>query len=94
MPKTHQSMFKQGLPPVKPTKRLHVGSKKQRYSHNRHGVPLVEAARRLCIDQSNLFMALQKGQIPMIKRDGRTLVSDGALREYQARRNLKIIYRY
>jgi hypothetical protein len=74
-------------------RRLRVGAGRQQCMH-RHGVSPLEAARRLCVDQSNLFMALQKGQIPTIRRNGRTLLSHGALREYQARKHLRGTYRY
>ncbi len=49
------------------------------------GTSLVQAARFLGIDQSSLYMALQKGQIPTHRKDGRTVISQGALMEYQAR---------
>lgn len=51
----------------------------------RQGTSLVQAARFLGIDQSTLYMALQKGQIPTSRRNGRTVVSQGALMDYQAR---------
>ncbi|WP_336622332.1 hypothetical protein [Chlorogloeopsis sp. ULAP01] len=74
-------------------RRLRVGTRRQQFMH-RHGVSPLEAARRLCVDQSNLYMALQKGQIPTMRMNGRTLLSHGALREYQARKNPRSTYRY
>ncbi|MCX7593245.1 MAG: DNA-binding protein [Fischerella sp.] len=59
----------------------------------RRGVSLIEAARRLHMSQSHLFMALQKGEIPTFRKDGRTVVSQGALREYQSRKRLSATYR-
>lgn len=52
----------------------------------KHGISLVEAARRLGVSQSTLYMALQKGQIPTFRRNGRTVVSSGALSEYRSRK--------
>ena len=49
------------------------------------GTSLVQAARFLGVDQSTLYMALQKGQIPTSRRNGRTVISQGALMDYQAR---------
>ncbi|WP_422614238.1 helix-turn-helix domain-containing protein [Brasilonema bromeliae] len=49
------------------------------------GVSLAEAARRLGVSQSTLYVAVQKGQIPTFRRDGRTVVATGALTEYQIR---------
>lgn len=55
----------------------------------RQGTSLVQAARFLGMDQSSLYMALQKGQIPTHKNNGRTVISQGALLDYRARtRNL------
>ncbi|MBW4646412.1 MAG: helix-turn-helix domain-containing protein [Goleter apudmare HA4340-LM2] len=51
----------------------------------RQGTSLVQAARFLGVDQSTLYMALQKGQIPTSRRNGRTVISQGALMDYQAR---------
>ncbi|WP_390825482.1 helix-turn-helix domain-containing protein [Anabaena subtropica] len=51
----------------------------------RQGTSLVQAARFLGIDQSSLYMALQKGQIPTHKSNGRTVISQGALLDYRAR---------
>lgn len=50
------------------------------------GISLVQAARFLGVDQSSLYMALQKGQIPTRRQNGRTVVTSGALMEYQARK--------
>ncbi|HEY9800206.1 helix-turn-helix domain-containing protein [Anabaena azotica] len=51
----------------------------------RQGTSLVQAARFLGMDQSSLYMALQKGQIPTHKNNGRTVISQGALLDYRAR---------
>ncbi|WP_179047133.1 helix-turn-helix domain-containing protein [Nostoc sp. TCL26-01] len=51
----------------------------------RQGTSLVQAARFLGMDQSSLYMALQKGQIPTHRSNGRTVISQGALLDYQAR---------
>ncbi|MFN6571785.1 helix-turn-helix domain-containing protein [Dendronalium sp. ChiSLP03b] len=54
----------------------------------RPGISLVQAARFLGVDQSSLYMALQKGQIPTRRQNGRTVVTSGALMEYQARKQI------
>ncbi|GAA6618967.1 helix-turn-helix domain-containing protein [Scytonema sp. NUACC26] len=59
----------------------------------KHGISLVEAARRLGVSQSTLYIALQKGQIPTFRRDGRTVVSSGALRDYQTGKRPPCAYR-
>lgn len=59
--------------------------KKQKAGMLKPGTSLVQAARLLGVDQSTLYTALQKGQIPTYKRNGRTVVSQGALLDYQAR---------
>ncbi|MDZ8054411.1 MAG: helix-turn-helix domain-containing protein [Aulosira sp. ZfuVER01] len=51
----------------------------------KRGTSLVQAARFLGVDQSTLYMALQKGQIPTSRRNGRTVISQGALMDYKAR---------
>ncbi|OUL23873.1 helix-turn-helix domain-containing protein [Nostoc sp. 106C] len=51
----------------------------------KQGTSLVQAARFLGIDQSTLYMALQKGQIPTSRRNGRTVISQGALMDYKVR---------
>ncbi len=51
----------------------------------RQGVSLAEAAKRLGMSQSDLYVAVQKGQIPTFRKDGRTIVRPGALTEYQIR---------
>jgi excisionase family DNA binding protein len=51
----------------------------------RQGTSLVEAAKFLGVDQSTLYVALQKGQIPATTRNGRTVISQGALMDYQVR---------
>ena len=56
-----------------------------RGSKPKQGTSLVQAARFLGVDQSTLYMALQKGQIPTSRRNGRTFISQGALMDYRAR---------
>lgn len=51
----------------------------------KHGMSVVQAAKYLQVEQSTLYMALQKGQIPKLRRNGRTVVSEGALLDYRAR---------
>jgi predicted site-specific integrase-resolvase len=51
----------------------------------RQGTSLVEAAKFLGVDQNTLYIALQKGQIPATTRNGRTVISQGALMDYQIR---------
>ncbi|MDZ8189797.1 MAG: helix-turn-helix domain-containing protein [Nostoc sp. ChiSLP02] len=51
----------------------------------RQGTSLVQAARFLGVAQSTLYMALQRGQIPTSRRNGRTVISQGALMDYKAR---------
>ncbi|WP_414582071.1 helix-turn-helix domain-containing protein [Scytonema sp. PCC 10023] len=50
------------------------------------GISLVQAAKYLQVEQSTLYTALQKGQIPTRRRNGRTVVTHGALLDYQARK--------
>lgn len=52
----------------------------------KRGISLVQAAKYLQVEQSTLYMALQKGQIPTSRNNGRTVVSQGALLDYQARK--------
>jgi excisionase family DNA binding protein len=59
--------------------------RKQKAGMPKPGTSLVQAARLLGVDQSTLYMALQKGQIPTHKRNGRTVISQGALLDYQVR---------
>jgi transposase-like protein len=59
----------------------------------RQGISLAEAARRLGVSQSVLYLAMQKGQIATLKTDRRTVISSGALREYQIREYLTSDYR-
>ncbi|MDF5709729.1 MAG: helix-turn-helix domain-containing protein [Nostoc sp. S4] len=49
------------------------------------GTSVVQVARFLGVDQSTLYMALQRGQIPTTRRNGRIVISRGALMDYQAR---------
>ncbi|MBL1199271.1 MULTISPECIES: helix-turn-helix domain-containing protein [Nostoc] len=58
---------------------------RRRGSILQQGTSLVQAARFLGVDQSTLYMALQRGQIPTTRRNGRTVVSQGALMDYRAR---------
>lgn len=50
------------------------------------GISLAEAAWRLGVSQSDLYVAVQKGQIPSFRRDWRTVIPTRALREYQIRK--------
>ena len=50
------------------------------------GISLVQAAKYLQVEQSTFYMALQKGQIPTRRRNGRTVVTHGALLDYLARK--------
>jgi excisionase family DNA binding protein len=52
----------------------------------KHGMSVAQAAKYLQVEQSTLYMALQKGQIPTRRRNGRTVVSEGALLDYRARK--------
>ncbi|OUL31737.1 hypothetical protein BV372_19850 [Nostoc sp. T09] len=54
-------------------------------SISKQGTSLVEAARFLGVDQSTLYMALQKGQIPTSRRNGKNVISQGALMDYKVR---------
>ncbi|MDZ8240842.1 MAG: helix-turn-helix domain-containing protein [Nostoc sp. ChiQUE01a] len=58
---------------------------RRRGSILQQGTSLVQAARFLGVDQSTLYMALQRGQIPTTRRNGRTVISQGALMDYRAR---------
>ncbi|BAZ66766.1 MAG: helix-turn-helix domain-containing protein [Pelatocladus maniniholoensis HA4357-MV3] len=60
--------------------------KRNRLGFPKRGISLVQAAKFLNVDQANLYMALQKGEIPMRRINGRTTVSAGALLDYQARK--------
>ncbi|QLE56137.1 hypothetical protein FD725_11690 [Nostoc sp. TCL26-01] len=86
-------MYNQGVPFTRKGRRLSAGGRRQN-TVQRYDIPLVEAARRLCMDQSNLFIALQTGQIPTLKKNGGTLVGDGAFKEYQSRKHLGSTFRY
>ncbi|GAB1544737.1 hypothetical protein NUACC21_74130 [Scytonema sp. NUACC21] len=59
----------------------------------KQGVSLAEAARRLGVSQSTLYVAVQKGQISSFRRDRRTVISTGALRDYQVRQRSISDYR-
>ncbi|KAF3888976.1 MULTISPECIES: helix-turn-helix domain-containing protein [Nostocales] len=52
------------------------------------GISLVQAAKYLQVEQSTLYIALQKGEIPTSRRNGRTVVTQGALLDYQARKRI------
>ncbi|BAB78264.1 helix-turn-helix domain-containing protein (plasmid) [Anabaena sp. FACHB-709] len=54
----------------------------------KQGISLAEAAKRLGVSQSDLYVAVQKGQIPTFRTDRRTVVLPGALKDYQVRRSL------
>ncbi|MFQ4142155.1 helix-turn-helix domain-containing protein [Chlorogloeopsis sp. ULAP02] len=57
------------------------------------GVSLAEAARRLGMSQSDLYVAVQKGQIPAFRRNRRTVIPQAALRAYQVRHRPNSDYR-
>ncbi|MBF2008121.1 helix-turn-helix domain-containing protein [Chlorogloeopsis fritschii PCC 9212] len=57
------------------------------------GVSLAEAARRLGMSQSDLYVAVQKGQIPVFRRNRRTVIPQAALRAYQVRHRPSSDYR-
>lgn len=59
----------------------------------KQGISLAEAARRLGISQSALYVAVQKGQIPTYTSGRRTIVPQAALREYQVRQHPTSDYR-
>jgi hypothetical protein len=50
-----------------------------------YGCSLAEAAKRLQVDQATVLLVLQKGAIATQRRDGRVVVTQGAIAEYQAR---------
>lgn len=54
----------------------------------KQGISLAEAAKRLGVSQSDLYVAVQKGQIPTFRTDKRTVVLPGALKAYQIRQGL------
>jgi len=56
----------------------------------RHGVSVAEAAKFLQVDHSTIYMAMQKGQIPITRRNGRTTISHGALMDYRARKRPRL----
>ncbi|BAY12935.1 helix-turn-helix domain-containing protein [Calothrix sp. NIES-2098] len=62
-----------------------TSQKRRKGNIPKRGTSLVQAARFLGIDQSTLYMALQKGQIPTSRRNGRTVISQGALMDYKVR---------
>ncbi|WP_026733724.1 helix-turn-helix domain-containing protein [Fischerella sp. PCC 9605] len=57
------------------------------------GISLAEAARRLGVSQSALYVAVQKGQIPAFRRGRRTVISQAGLRAYQVRQRPTSDYR-
>lgn len=56
------------------------------------GIPLAEITRRLRLDHSHLFMAMQKGQISTVKRKGRKVTSNGAVKEYLRRKLIDLTH--
>lgn len=50
-----------------------------------YGCSLVEAARRLQVDQATVLMAMQRGAIPTRYQNGRPVVTSNALAEYKVR---------
>ncbi|ARV59740.1 hypothetical protein BZZ01_14845 [Nostocales cyanobacterium HT-58-2] len=60
---------------------------------HKQGVSLAEAARRLGVSQSDLYVAVQKGQISTFRRDRRTVVDQAALTQYQIRQRPTSDYR-
>ncbi|MCU0548085.1 MAG: hypothetical protein MUC48_01940 [Leptolyngbya sp. Prado105] len=50
-----------------------------------YGCSLAEAARRLQVDQATVLFAMQKGAIATQQRNGRVIVAQAAIAEYQAR---------
>lgn len=50
-----------------------------------YGCSLVEAARRLRVDQATVLMAMQRGAIVTRYQNGRPIVTANALAEYQLR---------
>ena len=50
------------------------------------GIPLAEITRKFRLDHSHFFMAMQKGHISTVKRNGRTVTSSGAVKEYLRRK--------
>ncbi|QIR38481.1 helix-turn-helix domain-containing protein [Tolypothrix sp. PCC 7910] len=65
--------------------RSFTNRKRRNGSISKQGTSFVQAARFLGVDQSTLYMALQKGQIPTSRRNGRTVISQGALMDYKVR---------
>ncbi len=57
------------------------------------GISLAEAARRLGVSQSALYVAVQKGEIPAFRRFGKTVIPPGRLRAYQLRQRPTSDYR-
>jgi hypothetical protein len=62
-----------------------TGRKRGKVSLPKRGTSLVQAARFLGVDQSTLYLALQKGQIATSRTNGRTVISQGALMDYKVR---------
>lgn len=53
----------------------------------KQGISLAEAAKRLGVSQSDLYVAVQKEQISTFRTDRRTVIPPGALKDYQIRRS-------
>jgi predicted site-specific integrase-resolvase len=49
------------------------------------GTSLTEAARFLGVDHGTLYTALRTGQIPTTRKNGKTVITQGSLMDYQAR---------
>lgn len=58
----------------------------------RRGVSPAEAARYLNVGQSQVYMLMQRGQLPSQRSNGQRLISRGALMEYQARKKPNLNY--
>jgi excisionase family DNA binding protein len=51
------------------------------------GISPTEAAQYLNMSQNNLYLLMQRGQLYSERINGRRVISEGALMEYQARQN-------
>jgi predicted DNA-binding protein (UPF0251 family) len=51
-----------------------------------YGISLAEAAKRLQVDQATVLSALQSGALPVQMMNGRPVVSQAALLDYQVRK--------
>ncbi|MGG6270734.1 hypothetical protein ACQ4M3_26050 [Leptolyngbya sp. AN03gr2] len=50
-----------------------------------YGCSLVEAAKRLQVDQATVLIAMQRGAIPTRYQNGRPVLTSSALAEYKLR---------